>query len=282
MNEDWRPRIFNYLNYRDYLSDFYDAEKVHNPKFSYRYFSRRAGYSSPNFLQLVIKGKRGLSSESVERFAKALDLGAKEKKFFSYLVEFNQARTAEEKNKAFEKVAASRRFRQARRIDHAMYTYLSRWYFPAIREMTARVDFQEDVEWIATQLLPNIKPSEVKEALEILLELGLVVRQDDGKLSRGEPSLTTGHEVHSLAIGNYHRQMLQRASESIESVPSELRDLGALTVCIEPSSVPEIKQRIHTFREQLLDRCDRDDTPRVVYQINLQFFPLNHSDDPSE
>ncbi len=271
---DWKPDIFGYLDYREFLADYYEAAKANNRAFSYRYFSRRAGYSSPNFLKLVIMGERSLGAESVERFARALKLDGDETRFFRDLVAFNQAKTSEDKSAAFERVGASQRFRSARRLDSAYFTYLSRWYYPAIREMAARKDFRADPEWIAAQLLPPIRPSEAREALDVLFELGLLVRAPDGSLRRGEASLTTGHEVRSLAIGNYHRQMLTRAGESIELVAREQRDLSALTVCIAADTAAELKDRIHEFRERLLDRCDRDLEPNVVYQLNIQLFPL--------
>lgn len=271
----WCPDIFAYLDYRRFLADYYDAAKENITGFSYRWFAKRAGYSSPNFLKLVIDGQRNLGPESVDRFADALKLGAAERAFFADLVAFNQAESIEDQNAAYERIAASRRFRSARRLDNAFFEYLSRWYYPAIREMVARADFEEDPEWIAREVLPPITVPQAREALERLLELGMVVRDEQGRLSRGDPSVTTGHEVRSLAIRNYHHQMLQRAGESIALVPSEARDISALTVCIGHELVPELKKRIHAFREVLLDLCDRDTDPEVVYQINVQLFPLS-------
>lgn len=271
---DWKPDIFAYLDYREYLADYYTAAKANSRAFSYRWFSRRAGFSSPNFLKLVIDGQRNLGTDSVDRFADALGLDASASEFFGNLVAFNQAETADEKNEAFERVAASRRFRRARRLDRAFFDYLSNWYYPAIREMVARTDFREDASWIARQLVPRITAAQARKALELLLELGLLERDTEGRLTRGEASLTTGHEVRSLAIANYHRQMLERASDSIDLVDRDRRDISALTVCVQPERVAELKARIQAFREVLLDLCDRDDSPTVVYQLNLQLFPL--------
>ena len=140
----WKPDIFAYLSYREYLSDYYDAAKANTRAFSYRYFSRKAGYSSPNFLKLVIDGKRNLSAESVEKFARALKLGRDEGRFFANLVALEQAETDADRNEAYEKIAASRTFRAARRLDHGFFDYLSHWHNPAIREMVLRPEFVED------------------------------------------------------------------------------------------------------------------------------------------
>jgi uncharacterized protein (TIGR02147 family) len=207
-------------------------------------------------------------------------LTAEEKAFFSHLVAFNQADTVSEANRHFERINASRRFRAARMIDGALFEYLSCWYYPAIREMVARADFVEDPEWIGSQLLPAITAAQAKKALELLTDLGLLVRGVDGRLARGEPALDTGHEVQSRAVVNYHREMLARASEALETVPGRRRDVFATTVCINPELVPELKERIHEFRETLVARCDDARDPTEVFQINIQLFPLNQESNP--
>jgi uncharacterized protein (TIGR02147 family) len=270
-----KPDIFEYVDYRDYLRAYYAAAKASRMKFSYRRFSKAAGFRSPNFLKLVIDGERNLGPNSVERFAKALKLDSDERRFFGHLVDFSQAVTSDEKNQAFERVSASRRFKRAHKLDGALFDYTSHWYNLAIREMAARPDFKEDPVWIARELIPPIKARQAATAMDLLFELGLLTRDADGGVIRGRSSVTSGHEVRSLALGNYHRQMLARAGESIDLVASDHRDVSALTVCIAAPTVAELKERIHRFRETLLERCDSDTEPEVVYQINIQLFPLS-------
>lgn len=273
--------IFDFVDYRDYLRAYYEREKLVRKEFSYRFFAKSCGFSSPNFLKLVIEGKRNLGAESVNRFAGALGLPREEASFFADLVAFNQADTVAEKSKHFERVAASRRFRAARRIDGPLFEYLSHWYFPAIRELAARKDFRADPKWIGKVLRPNVPPRDVERALEVLQSLGLLVKARDGALVRGDASLTTGHEVQSVAVVNYHRQMLDRASEAIETIPAAERDVAALTVCIRASTVADLKARLHAFRTELLERCDGDEDGQVVYQVNLQLFPLSFPEEPA-
>ncbi|OIP38473.1 MAG: hypothetical protein AUK47_11855 [Deltaproteobacteria bacterium CG2_30_63_29] len=271
---DWKPSIYEHLDFRSYLTAYYDAGKANTRVISYRYLARRAGFSSPSYLRHVMKGERNLGPDSIDRLVKALDLGKAESDYFRALVAFNQAVTQEEKNLAFERVASIQRFRKARRIDGALFEYLSHWYYPAIREMAARRDFRDDPAWVASQLVPTIKNSDARKALKVLFELELLVKSDDGVISRGDPSITTEHEVQNLGIGNYHRQMLEQASKSIELVDREMRDLAAMTVCISKETVQELKRRVHEFRELLFDLCDSDENPSIVYQINTQLFPL--------
>lgn len=268
--------VYDFLDYRAYLRAYYERAKRVRPSFSFRLFSKLAGLRSPNFLKLVIEGQRNLGADSIERFAAALGLDATDSEFFADLVAFNQAQTMAEKNRAFERIASSRRFRQARRIDGELFAYLSHWYNPAVRELAARPDFSEDPRWIAATLRPNITPNEAAEALKLLLSLGLLARDaKTGRVERGEPTLTTEHEVSALGAAAFHRQMLERAGGSIELFSREVRDLAALTVCVSPKTAALVKQRIHQFRETLAEICDSDAEGSVVYQLNVQWFPLS-------
>ena len=269
--------VFEYLDYRAYLRAYYTAEKQRRAAFSHRFFSRQAGLRSPNFLKLVMDGERNLGPETVPKFAKALGLVGEAAAFFTDLVTFTQAESVADKNRAFERISASRRFRSARRIEGDLFKYLSHWYNPAVRELAAREDFQENPKWIATQLRPKISTAEAGAALDLLLSLGLLVRdQQSGKIARGEPTLTTEHQtVRSLAVTNFHRQMLERASASIEEIPPSERDLAALTVCVGPATAALVKERIHKFREELTQLCDADTSSSIVYQLNIQWFPLS-------
>ncbi|MEQ9320984.1 MAG: TIGR02147 family protein, partial [Polyangiaceae bacterium] len=230
---------------------------------------------SSNFLKLVMDGKRNLGATTIDKFTKALKLEPDEATFFADLVAFDQAETVVERNRAFDRVAANRRFRRARRLEGPLFRYLTRWYYPAVRELAGRTDFKEDPAWIAKQLMPAITVPQARSALKTLQELGLLVADESGRLVRGETSLTTGHEVRSVVIPAYHRQMIERAADALERVVPEERDMSALTVCIKATSLADLKERVHRFREEMLERCDREQDPEQVYQLCIQLFPLS-------
>lgn len=269
------PSVYAYLDYRAFLRDHHAASKLVNAHYSFRYFARRAGFASSNFLKLVMDGKRNLGAPTIEGFARALKLEPAEAAFFADLVALGQAETVAERNRAFARVAANRRFRAARRLEGPLFEYLSHWFYPAVRELAARADFKEDPRWIAGQILPKISADEARGALATLEQLGLLIRNEEGKLVRGDPSLTTGHEVRSVVVPAYHRQMIERAGNAVDTVPPEERDISALTVCVGESALADLKDRIHRFREEMLERCDSEATPERVYQLCIQLFPLS-------
>lgn len=92
------PAIFNYQNYRQFLRNFYRAHKLSSRGYSYSKFSADAGIESPNFLKLVIDGRKNLTTKTIQCFAKGLGLKANETDYFEALVLWNQAQSEEEKS----------------------------------------------------------------------------------------------------------------------------------------------------------------------------------------
>ena len=270
------PDIHTYLDFREFLKDWFDTKKQANPKYSHRLFARKAGLKSPALLANVVSGRRNLTSSSAESFCDAMGLGKVDRRFFHWLVQLDQARTEEEKREAWEHISASRRFRAARQIDSDSVEYLSHWYFPAIRELATCAGFRPDPAWISRTLRPQITEAQARRALETLVSLGLLIRDSSGNVEVSEASVVTPMEVVGMAVQNYHRGMLERAAESMTNFGPDERYLGGVTVSIPASQLPALKSEMTRFQERLLDLCDSASDPRDrVYQLGLQIFPLS-------
>lgn len=270
--------VYEYLDYREFLKDFYASKKAKSQAFSYRAFSKRAGISSPNYLKLVIENARSLSGKMAERFADACGLDAEAKRYFVYLVGFNQAKTSAERTQLYGKLASFQKYRKAQRLEVSHAAYYSDWYMPAIRELVASRHFREDPEWIADQLIPPITPLQARRALETLTELKLLVRDASGKLVQADALLSTGPETRGLHIAAFHRAMTQRAIESIDIVPAEERDISSLTLCVGRNGLRALKERIQQMRRELLELSAEETHLEQVVQLNFQLFPLTRGE----
>ena len=267
-------KIFEYDNYRAYLRDLYKVYKETKPQFSYRYFSQKAGFRSPNFLQLVIEGKRNLSPESIEKFTNALNLGKKEAEFFRVLVYLNQARTVSEKKIYAEQLMRFRPFRYIHPLRQDQYRYYTDGHNIAIRELTSLPEFTEDPAWIARRLVPPISPQQAKKSLDLLLQMGLLKRDGSGRLVQADAFISTGDEVTSTSVANYHRTMIQMGAEALDRFAGPDRDISSVTMTLSKKNFREIKALIQKFRKELLAIADQDQSPEGVYQVNFQLFPL--------
>lgn len=278
-----RPVPEAFQDHRVYLRAMIEYLKATRPQFSYRYFSRIAGFSSPNFLKLVAEGKRNISPQSIGKFARGLGLDQREQETFETLVLLGQAETDAERNRYYARLRRRSSVSAAARLEDAQYQVYSLWYALPIREMVMLPDFREDPAWIGRRLRPQVRPSEVRVALQLLEEVGLVVRDEDGRLRPQNTKISTGPRVRSLAVRNYHRAMLEVASSTLDGVPVENRDITSLTFALTRSQYEEIRARIERFRRELLDvvedaRDPNDGSVREVYQVGFQLFPLTRSE----
>ena len=268
------PNIFEYENYRLFLKDAYESLKSKDSKFSYRYFARIAGFNSHNFLSLIIDGKSNVSPESAEKIAKALKLNTPETRFFQNLVSMNQAKTSEEKLNHHREILRTKTYRKIHDFNQSKYEFFSHWYISAVREMVALPGFNEDPEWIANHTVPPIKPAEAKKALEELLSLGLIKRNEDGKLTQSEALLTTPPEVFSAYVANWHKEHLKKAAESIDLIPRDKRDISAVSFGFTEKNIKLLKELIAEFRKKVVHLASEQDDKDVLLHLSIQLFPL--------
>ncbi len=284
MNSAEAVDIFRYRDYRHYLRDVYSVRKKSEYGFSYRAFAKRAGLSAPNYLKLVAEGQRNLAPTMATRFAAALGLAGEPADYFCDLVGFNQASSAVERERCYQRLCRYRGYRNVFRLDAAHAAYHSEWFIPAVRELVSCPGFREDPRWIARALRPNISQRQATHALEILEQLGFVVRGTDGHLTQRDPLLTTGDDQplgHHIA--NFHRAMLERAAEALDHVERDEREIASLTLSLSPAQFQAFKQRLYEVRQELLQASLEQDessgVPDRVVQINFQMFPLARVDE---
>lgn len=266
--------VFRYRNYREFLAAFYALRK--SSGLSYRGFAKAAGVGAPNYLKLVIEGRRNLSDAMAARFAKACRLNADATEYFKLLVAFNQAKTDEVRNELHARLSEFPRFRSAQSLDLAQKEYHSTWYHPAIRELVACVGFEEDAAAIAQCLRPSISDKQASRALEALLKLGMLERDATGRLRQAARAVTTGEQASGLYIRNYHAEMMQRATQSMQTIPAAERFISSLTLSTSATTLAEIQRRVDELRQDLIALADADPAPDRVVQLNVQFFPLTH------
>jgi uncharacterized protein (TIGR02147 family) len=267
------PSVFDFTDYRRFLKAYYDYQKRKNPAFSYRYFALKAKVNSSGLLKNVIDGKRGLGRGLIVRCAEAMKLKKKEAEYFECLVDFNEARTVEEKRIFFERILALRK-PDAHQVQANQFEFYSKWYYSAIRELIAIVPFRGDYATLARSLDPAIRPEQAEKAVRVLEDLNLIVRGPHGRYRQAQPLVTTGPEVESVSVAQYQIACMELAKEAIDRHAAQARDLSTLTLSLTGEGFAALKEEIVSFRKKLLALERGFQGPDRVYQLNMQFFPL--------
>ncbi len=267
--------IFEYNNYRQYLKDYYAECKRKHRYFSYRYFAKKAGSPSSSWLLYVMKGKRNLTESSVEQFVTAMKLSDKEATYFRALVRFNQAQTTLEKDRLYKELLKQAGGPSIKIIEKEQFEFYSKWYHHAIREMISLNGFKENPVWIAKKLKPTIKPKEARRSLTLLEALGFIKRDKTNKWVPVNTAISTGDEVRSHSVREFHRQMIGLAKEAIDNFESEKREISSLTASFSEECFTKLKKHFVDFENELIKIIEDDKNQAdKVYQMNFQMFPL--------
>jgi uncharacterized protein (TIGR02147 family) len=266
--------LFHYSSYRKFLKDFYE-EKKSLEKYTYRDFSTAIGMNSSSWLMHLIRGTKNLSQDTTQRIAAALNFNKRETEYFDLLVNFTQAHNTETKNNFYSRMIAFKKKLKIIRITEEQYAYYLKWYNPVIRSLVSKVDWNDDFSVLAKKLLPPIQPGEAKKSVRLLQKLGFIEKDSSGKWVQKNDVISTGDEVASLNIVNYHKQVTKLAENAFERTPREKRDISALTLGINKEDAAAIKGKIQEFRKQIMEIARASEKADRVYQLNFQFFPVS-------
>ena len=272
------PSIFNYKDYRSYLIDFYHFKKSKPQGYSYRKFSKDAGFSSTNILKLILDGKRNIGSGSVAKFIQALKLDGPKAEYFHLLVKLEKAKNDTEKTACIKRMTSLLPNSKKNTLEKTHHRYLSHWLYPVIREITAHPKFQLDPYWITNIMHAMVNPSEVNSIFQFLIEENFIVKNKDQTYSAREAIIESTDEIDSLAIRNFHRCILREAIEVIDKIPVKDREYAAVTISMSPKHINLLKNKIKKFRDELHEWAAevRESEPcESVVQINLQMYPHN-------
>ena len=271
-----KPVLFDFLDYREYLRAYHFAAKNSRAGFSLRRFSEKAGFGSSNFFKLVMDGDRNLTKASATKFAIGLALNKQETEFFLNLVFYTQAKTHEEKDRFYQKMLQSRKYRQLKPVSKERYEFYSRWYHAVIRELVLSHDFDGSIDWLRERISPRLTTDEIESSIELLEDLGFIVKSDCG-WQQSNPILTTGSDVLSNEIVNYHKEMLHLSLAALDNVSLEKRDISSMTLGIKRERLSEIKEKVIEFRKEILKLVSTEDDPETVVMLNMQLFPVAES-----
>lgn len=270
--------IYIYLEYRKYLQDYYNFMKERDKSFTFRSFSKKAGVHAPNFLQLLIQKKRNLKKSTILQVSRAIGHTAAEAEYFNYMVHLDQAKTNDEKVLFFNKLGQIRKPYAMDVLTEIQFEHYKCWYYKAIRELLGLYPFYPEEKYayrhLASLLLPQITESEARTAVKHLLKLGLLKQQTDTRIVQTSRFITTGDEVQSLFVRQFHETMIELAKKSQDRIPPDLRDISSVTASISKSGFETIKSEIQLFRKRILEIVKSDSDPEGVYQINFQLFPI--------
>ncbi|MGZ3712891.1 MAG: TIGR02147 family protein [Bdellovibrionota bacterium] len=221
-----------------------------NPQYSLRAFARASGISH-TVLSLVLSGKRKFSKKAVSRLVDFLEVDPVQ---------------AQKLQKQFKQET-----QEYQDLSLDTFQVISDWYHYAILSALELPKAKFEAKWIAKSL--SISLTQAKLAMDRLQRLGLV-EEKKGKFSQSGKAITVDNIQSTVATRTFHKQLLDKAKEAIETTSFEERDMSSTTFAMDETQIPYAKKRIREFRRQLSAELEAMGAPTAVYNLTVQIFPV--------
>ena len=262
--------IIEYTDFRKFMRDFYE-ERKRCSAFSWREFSKIAGFSSPSYMKVVCDGNSKLSRIGVERTGAAMGLAGFEMEYFRAMVKFGQAEVESKKVAAYEEMLSIAKVYKVRVLEGDLFEFYDTWRNPVLRELAPLMPGATPGE-LAKMCYPEVSAQEVQESLAFLTKAGLL-KKTEGKLVQSETSVKGSNDATRLAMRGMHRMMSQLATPALE-LPVEERNFSGVTMGLSRESYSKIENLLDECRRKIITVAAEEKNVEQVYRLNLQLFPL--------
>jgi len=273
-----RPNIFEYIDFRKYLTDWHTIEKEMNPGITLQYLSTKLGQKNRTYFSDLEKGRRNLGSDVLDRLIKLLRLNNNESKYFRAIVGYGQPATYDEKEYWFEQ-AIQLNNTPKKIVDDITYSYYKKWYHTTIRAYLETCDFKNEYEKASRHLFGRVSPMEVKEAVNNLRALGLIAPDKNGYLKPVDKVLVTDEKVKNELVHCYHLSNINLYRSIVEKNRADTYDCRHLTISVSQEGFERIQKRLNQLRSEIISivHKDRKKADRV-YKIGIHTFPETTKD----
>lgn len=264
--------VKKYMEYRDFLRDYYTEMKKECPFYSLRYMGNKVTVD-PSHLVKIFQRQRHIGTAHIEVFIKHCSMSAGDAEYFENLVHFNKAKSDRDSKLYFERLLALRGV-NAHSLEKYQYEYYTKWYHSAILTLLDYYPFTSDYAELGAVLSPAITETQARRSVALLKKIGLIVKRADGTWHLTNKIITTGEHYRSIAVKSFQEETMKLAIESLERHAPEKRNISTVTITIAEKNLETFNEVVRNFRETLLKLARDEATPDKVYQLNVQLFPL--------
>lgn len=262
--------VMNFSDYRSYLKSVLADRVAKNPAYSLRALSRHVGVA-PSTLSEVISGKKNLSPDKADMIGRKLDLSGREREYFNALVQYELAKSEELKISISEKLKSLSPKVKAHTISLDVFKAIADWQHMAIIELCSFP--QVDTERVMKAF--GMSKFEAEAAIDRLIRLDLVRRDDSGYLQKVLDDFGARSEQPNAALRAYHCQMLQKAQEAIMDQTVHERLVGSETVAFDQEQLPEVEAAMEECFTRIVEIARRSSKQNSIYHLGIQFFKLD-------
>ena len=281
------PHVSDYMDFRLYLASFFEYKRKLTASdirpYNYAAFSAGANIKSPNYLKMIIEGRRNLSGEMVLKFAKALGLNKEATEDFELLVAYGQATDPADRNMFLKKLSEHRVQVKLKtgEIDKKTWEKIPNWAAWVIYAMVDQENVKYDIKTLKELLRGKASEDEIEQALQSLFNSGELVQEPETlEVKKARALIESAEDVPVALVRKLQAQLMYLGLESLYQDAANEREFGTLTLSLTKQEFEEIKFKLRQMRKQI----NKDNSiarmsskGEKVYQLNIQLFPVTNA-----
>lgn len=109
--------------------------------------------------------------------------------------------------------------------------------------------------------------------IQLLVQAGFVISRGNS-YHQADVSLDTGDAFSEPIIINNHEQTLRTWAGYISQTSKENRELGLLNIPINSSKIPELKERIQNFQDEIIGWIQDEQDADQIVQLGTYLIPI--------
>jgi len=267
--------VYEHADYRTFLKTTL-AERAHRlPGYSLRSFSQKIGVSN-SYLSEVLSAKKSMSVELAFKIAVKLDLTDAETQYLCMKVQLEHEKDPELREKLEKRLRDLNPNFVTHSVSTDIFKVIADWYHFAILEMTALPTFTPDAAYIAKKL--GISKIEAEVAFDRLLRLRLLERTPEGKVRKTHEHVLAQSKIPDQACRHFHRQVLDRAIESLQAQTPKSRMSATEILAIDSRYLSKVDRLSQEFSSAVWELSENSKIKDSVYALCTHFFRLTDRD----
>lgn len=279
-----QPELSKFVDYREYLRAYYQFKQEETKgrlrPFSYSDFSAAANIKSPNYLKLIIEGKRNLSRDMCQKFSRALKHNRTEVKEFDLLVSYCQEKDPMQRNRNLKDLSEFRAKRLLDRgaINSETWDQVSSWLVWVLYAMAEQKNVQFTPENLRSLLRGQVNEAQISHSLKKLVDSGDIEIDPETKLARKTAKMMSGlDEVPAELVRKIQSELIYLGLESLHKYGPQEREVSGFTLAMMEKEYEWARFELRKLRKQIQKQISmnrEEDSGDRVYQVNIQLFPV--------
>lgn len=265
--------IIEYQDYHQYILDYY-TEKKRTSAFTWREFAKVAGFSSGSYLKLVSDHKTRLVQDGAHNTALAMGLQDFEYDYFMLLVQYENAKTDQQKKKCFEEINLITSAHKVKLLGSESYAYYESWIHSVVRELAPAMPGAKPLE-IAKAIRIPVTAAEISDSLDFLVKNKFLTIDENGNYHQTDKLISTGRlDFVSIPVHSLIRQMGEFALQAFDDLPISERFFSGLTMGVTEKSYQQVIEELKECRRKIFAIVSAENEVEKICRLNTQLFPL--------